>query len=291
MKLATFTENQSTRLGIVKNDRVIDLSQTVSDLPQNMREFLEAGDHAMARVREVAQSTNGHFALSEVKLEAPVINPRKILAIGLNYMDHIKETGRKPPEHQMWFNKQHNAINGPYDPIQLPSVSEKTDYEAELCMVIGKHCKHVPRERAHEVVAGYFCGNDVSVRDWQAQSPTFQIGKSFDTHATIGPWIVTSDEVGDPHDLDIKTLVNGEVRQNSNTKHLVFDCFDQIAHLTKAFPLDPGDILFTGTSSGVGFAMDPPQYLQPGDVVRIEIEKLGYIENKTFKEDAQTIIR
>lgn len=290
MKLATFTEKHSTRLGIVKNGRVIDLAQAASDLPATLREFLEAGDSAMARARQVEQSHEGHFALSHVKLEAPVMNPGKILAIGLNYKDHIAETGRKPPEHQMWFNKQHNAINGPYDPIQLPSVSDQTDYEAELCLVIGKRCKHVPKERAHEVIAGFFCGNDVSVRDWQHQSPTFQIGKSFDTHAVTGPWMVTYDEVGDPHNLDMKTFVNGEVRQDSNTKHLLFNCFDQIAHLTQAFPLDPGDILFTGTSSGVGMAMTPPCYLKAGDVVRIEIEKLGHIENKTFDEVPQTLI-
>ena len=290
MKLATFTENQTTRLGIVKKGRVIDLSQAAPDLPRTMREFLEEGDPAMAHARKVEPIHEGHFALEQVKLEAPVTNPRKILAIGLNYMDHIAETGRKPPEHQMWFNKQHNAINGPYDPIQLPRVSEETDYEAELCIVIGKHCKHVPKERAHEVIAGFCCGNDVSVRDWQRQSPTFQIGKSFDTHAVTGPWLVTPDEVGDPHNLNVKTTVNGEVRQDSNTKHLVFNCFDQIAHLTQAFPLDPGDILFTGTASGVGMAMEPPQFLKAGDVVRIEIEKLGYIENQTFDEVPQTLI-
>ena len=228
--------------------------------------------------------------LAEVELLAPILNPGKVLAIGLNYGDHIEESGMDAPKHQVWFNKQHNCINGPYAPINLPSVSTALDYEAELCVVIGKRCKHVPRERAHEVIAGFCVGNDVSVRDWQLRVPTFQIGKSFDTHGPIGPYLVTSDEVGDPHTLDIRCLVNGEERQHSNTEHLIFDCFDAIAHLTQAFTLDVGDVLFMGTPAGVGVAMKPPVFLKEGDVVRVEIEKLGYIENTVVAEQAETVI-
>ena len=172
----------------------------------------------------------------------------------------------------------------------MPVVSDNLDYEAELCLVIGKRCKHVPAERAHEVIGGYFCGNDVSVRDWQLRVPTFQIGKSFDTHGPMGPWLVTPDEVGNPHDLDILCLVNGEKRQKSNTKHLIFNCFDAIAHLSQAFTLDVGDVLFMGTPSGVGVAMKPPSFMKVGDVVRVEIEKLGYIENTVVAESGETII-
>ena len=156
--------------------------------------------------------------------------------------------------------------------------------------MIGRRCKHVPRDRAHEVIAGYFCGNDVSVRDWQMHSPTFQIGKSLDTHGPVGPWLVTPDEVEDPHALDIKCVVNGEVKQQSNTKHLIFDCFDAIEHLTQAYVLDVGDILFMGTPGGVGVAMQPPSFMKAGDVVRVEIEKLGHIENTVIPEQAETII-
>ena len=148
----------------------------------------------------------------------------------------------------------------------------------------------MPRERAHEVIAGYFCGNDVSVRDWQLRVQTLQIGKSFDTHGPIGPYLVTPDEVGDPHVLDIRCLVNGEERQHSNTRHLIFDCFDAIAHLTQAFTLDVGDVLFMGTPAGVGVAMKPPVWLEEGDVVRVEIDKLGYIENTVVAEQAETFI-
>jgi 2-keto-4-pentenoate hydratase/2-oxohepta-3-ene-1,7-dioic acid hydratase in catechol pathway len=164
------------------------------------------------------------------------------------------------------------------------------DYEAELCVVIGKRCKHVPRERATEVIAGYCCGDDVSVRDWQMRAQTMQIGKSFDTHGPIGPWLVTPDEVGDPHTLEIRALVNGEERQHSNTRHLIFDCYDAIAHLTQAFTLDVGDVLFMGTPAGVGAAMKPPQFLREGDVVRIEIDKLGFIENRVAAEQAVCVI-
>ena len=287
MKLATFStaDNPTPRLGRVDADGIVDLAAIASQ-PDSMAAYLEAG----ADVASVTSASGPVLPLNEVTLHAPVPNPGKILAIGLNYRDHVEESGMKEPEVQMWFNKQHNCINGPYDGINLPAVSGALDYEAELCLVVGKRCKHVPAERAHEVIAGYFCGNDVSVRDWQMAAQTMQIGKSFDTHGPIGPYLVTPDEVEDPHNLDIRATVNGEERQRSNTKHLIFDCFDAIAHLTKAFTLDTGDILFMGTPAGVGAAMNPRQFLKEGDVVRVEIDKLGYIENKVAAADAQTVI-
>ena len=190
----------------------------------------------------------------------------------------------------MWFNKQITATNGPYGDINKPSVSDLLDYEGELVFVVGKRAKHVPRDRAHEVIAGYCCGNDVSVRDWQRRSQTMQIGKSFDTHAPFGPWMVTPDEVGDPHDLALRTYVNGEKRQDTNTQHMVFDCFDQIAHLTQAFTLEPGDVIYTGTSSGVAAAQNPPPWLVVGDLVRVEIENIGYIENNVVMESGDSIL-
>ncbi len=290
MKLATFTHGRTARIGIVVGELIIDLSAAAPELPTDMIAFLEAGDEAMARAREAQTDSDHAFAVADVALHAPVPHPGKILAIGLNYRDHIEESGAQPPKHQVWFNKQHNAANGPYATFAKPSVSDLLDYEGELVFVIGKRAKHVPRERAHEVIAGYCAGNDVSVRDWQARSPTMQIGKSFDTHAPFGPWIVTPDEIGDPHTLDIRTFVNGDKRQDSNTRHLVFDCFDQIAHLTQSFTLDPGDVIFTGTSAGVGAAMDPPGWLKVADVVRIEIENIGHIENTVVEEDATPVI-
>ncbi len=289
MKLATYTtaSNTTPRVGVVVNDTIVDLA-SCGGFPSDMTALLASGIDTAAI--DGALDAGERVPLGEATLKAPVTNPGKILAIGLNYGDHIAETGSEAPKHQVWFNKQHNCANGPYDGINLPVVSEKLDYEAELCLVIGKRCKHVPRERAHEVIGGYFCGNDVSVRDWQIRVPTFQIGKSFDTHGPMGPWLVTPDEVGDPHDLDIRCLVNGEVRQSSNTKHLIFDCYDAIEHLTQAFTLDVGDVLFMGTPSGVGVAMKPPKWLVEGDLVRVEIDKLGYIENTVVPEPADTVI-
>lgn len=289
MKLATFStsSNPTPRLGVVVADGIVDLTD-VAGAPATMDDYLAGGDAAREAVAQAAGGTV--TPLDAVTLHAPVPNPGKVLAIGLNYGDHIEESGMEAPKTQVWFNKQHNCINDPYGDINLPAVSDKLDYEAELCLVIGKRCKHVPRERAAEVIAGYFVGNDVSVRDWQLRAQTFQIGKSFDSHGPIGPYLVTPDEVGDPHALDIACYVNGEQRQASNTKHLIFDCFDAIEHLSQAFTLDPGDVLFMGTPSGVGVAMKPPQFLKEGDLVRVEIEKLGYIENRVVPEDAQCVI-
>jgi 2-keto-4-pentenoate hydratase/2-oxohepta-3-ene-1,7-dioic acid hydratase in catechol pathway len=290
MKIATYRATSGsegeTGIGVVQDDRIVDLKSC--GLPGDMMSLLEGGIDVAAIESRLDGGTT--LALADVELLAPIPNPGKVLAIGLNYGDHIAESGMEAPKHQVWFNKQHNCINGPYAPINLPSVSPMLDYEAELCLVIGKTCKHVPKERAGEVIAGYFCGNDVSVRDWQIRAQTFQIGKSFDTHGPIGPYLVTPDEVGDPHDLDIRCLVNGEVRQNSNTKHLIFDCFDAIEHLTQAFTLDVGDVLFMGTPSGVGAAMKPASWLVEGDVVRVEIDKLGHIENTVVPEQAETRI-
>ena len=286
MKIATYQSKNKISTGVIVEDRVIDLASC--GFAADMKTLISAGIDTEAINAKLDEGES--LALADVTLLAPITNPGKVLALGLNYGDHIAESGAEPPKHQMWFNKQHNYINGPYSPINLPAVSTALDYDAELCVVIGKKCKHVPRERAHEVIAGFCVGNDVSVRDWQLRVPTFQIGKSFDTHGPLGPWLVTPDEVGDPHALDIRCWVNDEERQNSNTKHLIFDCFAAIEHLSQAFTLDVGDVLFMGTPAGVGVAMKPPSFLKEGDVVRVEIEKLGYIENTVVAEKAETII-
>jgi 2-keto-4-pentenoate hydratase/2-oxohepta-3-ene-1,7-dioic acid hydratase in catechol pathway len=187
----------------------------------------------------------------------------------------------------MIFNKQTTAVNGPRDPIHRPRVSDKLDYEGELAFVIGRRCRHVPAGRAREVIAGYTVCDDVSVRDWQVSVPTFTMGKSFDTHCPLGPWMVTGDEL-DPHNLGIRTWVNGELRQSSNTKHLIFDVFALVEHLSTAFTLEPGDVIPTGTPSGVGIAMKPPKMLVAGDVVRIAIDGIGEIEGSVIAEPSDT---
>jgi 2-keto-4-pentenoate hydratase/2-oxohepta-3-ene-1,7-dioic acid hydratase in catechol pathway len=288
MKLATFTHAGTTRIGIVVDEAVVDLAAAAPDLPRDMPAFLVAGPAALAAARAAAQRATARLALAAVRLEAPVPYPPKFLAIGLNYADHIAESGRERPQFPTFFTKQHTCVTGPFDPIHRPRVSTMLDYEGELGFVIGRRCRHVPKERAHEVIAGFLVVNDVSVRDWQRRAPTMTLGKSFDTHGPLGPWLVTPEEVGDPHTLGLRTWVNGELRQDSNTKQLLFDCFDQIATLTTVCTLEPGDVISTGTPGGVGAAMQPPRFLVPGDVVRVEIERIGHIENRVIEEPADT---
>jgi 2-keto-4-pentenoate hydratase/2-oxohepta-3-ene-1,7-dioic acid hydratase in catechol pathway len=287
MKLVTFTHAGATRLGVVAGEEVVDLAVAAPDLPREMRALLEAGRPALSAAAEAGGARGHRVALSEVRLEAPV-RPSKCLAIGFNYAEHIEETGRKRPDFPTFFNKQVSCISGPHDPIHLPRVSGALDYEGELALVIGRRCRHVPRQRAAEVIAGFSVMNDVSVRDWQVKAPTMTLGKSFDTHGPLGPWIVTPDEVGDPHSLDLETRVNGEIRQSSNTKHLIFDCYQLIEVLTTVMTLEPGDVISTGTPAGVGIARKPPRMLVEGDVVAIEIERVGRIENRVIAEPPET---
>jgi 2-keto-4-pentenoate hydratase/2-oxohepta-3-ene-1,7-dioic acid hydratase in catechol pathway len=276
MKLATFDTGEGLRTGAVVGDGIVDL--TVAGLPSRMIDLIADWPRAEAKARAAVDATGPQVKLSQVHLHAPVPDPQKILAIGLNYADHIAESGQAKPDKQIWFSKLPNAVNGPYDPIELPKASSAIDYEAELVVVIGKRCRHVSKADAASVVFGYAAGNDVSVRDWQFHTAQWIVGKSFDTHAPIGPWIVTSDEIGDPHTLGIRALVNGALRQNSNTSNLVFNVYDQIAYLSEAMTLMPGDMIFTGTPGGVGMAMKPPSFLKDGDVVRIEIDRIGALE-------------
>jgi 2-keto-4-pentenoate hydratase/2-oxohepta-3-ene-1,7-dioic acid hydratase in catechol pathway len=283
MKLVTFTEANTTRIGLAVDGGIVDLKKADPDLPRDMIGLMNQWPAVRGAV-ERAAARKADFAQSALKLEAPVQRPGKVLAIGLNYADHIAESGQPKPAEQVWFSKAVTSIHAPFEPVQLPKVSMLLDYEAELVAVIGKRCKHVPKEKAHEVIFGYCAGNDVTVRDWQFKTPQWVLGKSFDTHAPIGPWIVTPDEIGDPHTLGIRAFVNGEKRQDSNTKHLVFNIYDQIAHISKAMTLEPGDIIFTGTPGGVGAALKPPQFLKAGDITRIEIDKIGAIEATVVPE-------
>ncbi len=223
--------------------------------------------------------------LSSVKLEAPVQRPGKIFAVGLNYADHIAESKMATPERQVWFTKAQTSVNGPYDPIEIAKGTMTVDYEVELVAIVGQGGKHIAASDAPAAIFGYCVGNDVTERMWQHAVPQWSLGKSFDTHAPMGPWIVTADEIGDPHTLGLRCFVNGEKRQDSNTEHLVFNVWEQVEHLSVGMTLEPGDILFTGTPGGIGAAMDPRKFLQAGDVVRCEIERIGAIEATMVAED------
>ncbi len=285
MKLATFTHKQKTTVGTVINDAIVAVD---SNRPISMIEFLHGGDAAIQKLQDRIDSGQNGIPLSEVKLCAPILRPPKFFGVSLNYADHIEETGRERPEYPIFFNKQSTCVIGPGDAIHRPRVSEKLDYEGELGIVIGKRCRHVTQEQAINIIAGYTIVNDVSVRDWQMRSHTWTLGKSFDTHGPIGPWIVTADEIDDPHNLAIKTWVNEDLRQSSNTKHLIFNCYYLIEYLSTVMTLEPGDIISTGTSSGVGVMMKPRGYMKPGDSVRIEIEKIGMLENSVIEEPTET---
>lgn len=280
MKLIRYDRN-GARIGAVKNDHVVDLVDAGSRW-STIRQIVEAGAPALAELADLIDKAEPGPRLSELRLLAPIERPGKYMAIGMNYAKHLEEAdklGVPRSNRQVWFNKQTTCISGPFDEID-PGVTEKLDYEVELGVVIGKTTKCVSEENAKDYVFGYFVANDVSARDWQFHSSTFTMGKSFDTHGPIGPWIVTADEIPDPHALDLRCYVNGALRQSNNTSGMIANIWQQIAYLSTAFTLETGDLLATGTPEGVGVGMEPPAFLQPGDVVRCEIEGIGSIENK-----------
>lgn len=276
MKLARYDAGAGPRTGVIIDDTVIAIDGEMTDL------IARWGD--VARDIEGAVKSGERTPLSAVRLLAPVARPGKVFAIGLNYADHIAESKVETPPHQVWFTKAVTSVNGPFDPIQIAKNGPFVDYEVELVAVIGKRAKNVSKADAAKHIFGYCVGNDVTERFWQHRTPQWSLGKSFDTHAPVGPWITTADEAGDPHTLGLRCFVNGEKRQDSNTEHLVFNIWDQIEHLSQAMTLEPGDLIFTGTPGGIGAAMDPRQFLKAGDVVRCEIDRLGAIEGAMVAE-------
>ena len=278
MKLATYLANGQTRTGIVVGENIIDTGFTGA-----MIELIAQWDTLRPGL-EAKAAGGGGIPLASVKLCAPVQRPGKIFAIGLNYADHIAESNMATPERQVWFTKAQTSINGPYDPIAIAAGTATTDYEVELVAIVGRGGKHIAAADAAGAIFGYCVGNDVTERMWQHATPQWSLGKSFDSHAPIGPWIVTADELGDPHGLGVRCFVNGEKRQDSSTASLVFNLWQQIEHLSTGMTLEPGDVIFTGTPGGVGAAMDPRQFLQAGDVVRCEIDRLGHIEGQMVAE-------
>jgi 2-keto-4-pentenoate hydratase/2-oxohepta-3-ene-1,7-dioic acid hydratase in catechol pathway len=281
MKLCRFeTAGGAPGLGMVEGDEVVDLRG--ADVAQEPAGALDAVGRG--GLEELAAGAP-RVPLTEVRLLAPAV-PRKYLAIALNYADHIAEMGMEAPEVPVFFNKQVTCVVGPRAEVHMPKVSTFLDYEAELAVVIGRRCRHVPVERAHEAIAGYTCANDLSVRDWQGRARTMTIGKSFDTHGPLGPWLVTPEEVGDPQDLRVRCYVDDEPRQDASTAEMVFDCFQQVSHLSEAFTLEPGDVIATGTPAGVGLGRKPvsENILRVGQTVRVEIERIGELVNTVVEE-------
>lgn len=279
MKLVTFRDSSNEfRPGVLQGDAIIDLLATDGNLPKSVREILAAG--ALGKIAEAAGGKSPVYA-ENVYIEAPIPDPQKVICIGLNYRNHALESGMAIPEEPVVFCKYPSAIIGPEQNIVVPSISKEVDYEAELVAVIGRRAKNVSENKGVDYVAGYTAGNDVSARDWQLQKPGGQwlMGKTFDTFAPIGPALVTSDEISDPESLAIKFRLNGETLQDSFTDELIFGIGKIVSYLSQVFTLEPGDLIFTGTPPGVGFARKPPVFLKSGDVCEVEIEGLGVLRN------------
>jgi 2-keto-4-pentenoate hydratase/2-oxohepta-3-ene-1,7-dioic acid hydratase in catechol pathway len=288
MKLATFTHAGRTRIGVVDEGDIVDLAAAVPDLPQEMCAFLRAGRPALDSARNALLQRSTRLRLSDVWLEAPVQRPGKLITIGVNYREHAAEAGRETPQHPPLNFRLGTCINAPYGDMWLPSKSVQFDYELEFSAVIGRRCRGITREQASQVVVGYTIFNDGSVRDYQLQVQR-NLGKSWDTHGPLGPWIVTADEIADPHNLEFRTTVNGEVRQHDNTGNMIHDWETMIEYASTAWTLEPGDVIATGTCGGVAFGMQPPQWLKVGDVVRMEVEGIGYLENRVVPEPPGTM--
>ncbi|MFT5367298.1 MAG: 2-keto-4-pentenoate hydratase/2-oxohepta-3-ene-1,7-dioic acid hydratase in catechol pathway [Candidatus Latescibacterota bacterium] len=286
MRLVTFEHQGTRRLGVRTGDAIVDLSQADASLPTNMRDFLAAGENALNSARTAADKGEHAISASDVKICAPIHNPEKVICIGLNYADHAAESGMPIPPEPVVFSKYASCIINPGDNIVAPSVSNEVDYEVELVVIIGKAGRNIPKSDALNHVAGYTVGHDVSARDYQLQKPGGQwmLGKTFDTFAPLGPDLVTPDEVGDPGNLDIRCSLNGEIVQSSNTSQLIFNIETLISYLSHVFTLTPGDIIFTGTPSGVGMGRTPQVWLKEGDVVVCEIDGLGRLENPVVSD-------
>ena len=299
MKLITFLlkdNPKSKRIGAIKNDTVIDFSS--SDLPKDMINFIKLGSTGLDIANDVIENQKNAHSIDDVILKAPIDKPNKILAVGLNYKKHIDEAKELKDHHSNdvqlqdqfpnIFNKQNSSVNDPFGDVHRPNASDWLDYEGELGFIIGKECRHVSYENAKNCIYGYTVVNDFSIRDWQFRGPphTMTMGKSWDTHCPFGPYIVTSDEIDDPHNLTLKTFVNDEERQNTNTNLMIYDCYTLIEYLTTAFTLEPGDLIPTGTPEGS--AVTTQNWLKPGDKVKVEIEGLGYIENNIIQEPNNT---
>lgn len=286
MKLVTFQHNGKTGIGALRADNtIVDFSQTAG-LPTTMKEFLAGGATTLAAAQKAVDSASSNAILNsaDVTLNAPVPDPGKIICVGLNYADHAKEAGLPLPEFPTVFSKYSNTVNAPGAPIVLPKISAEPDYECELGVVIGQRAKNVSQADALSYVAGYLPFHDVSARDYQMRTSQWTLGKTFDTFAPMGPALVTSDEVGDPHTLDIQLSIGGEVLQTSNTSNLIFKIDYLVSYLSSIMTLEPGDVIATGTPAGIGGARNPKRFLKPGETVRIEISKLGVLENPVVAE-------
>ncbi|MDN7877286.1 fumarylacetoacetate hydrolase family protein [Burkholderia aenigmatica] len=283
MRLAMFREGGTDRIGVVEADTVIDVTAGLPALSTELADWLPGLGTSWRMLALLARESTARLPLSAVRLLPPVRRPSTFLAIGGNYASHLREIAHlnvSVGEHQIWFNKQVSCITGPFDELIVPAGMSTLDYEVELAVIIGRRCRNVSARDAVHCIAGYTVCNDASIRERHSRSPTITLAKSFDSLGPLGPWMVTADEIPDPHALQVRTWVNGELRQDGNTSEMRFNIFEQIEELSSAMTLEPGDVLATGTPAGIGAARQPPLFLSPGDVVRMQIEGIGEIENR-----------
>ncbi|HEY2840078.1 MAG TPA: fumarylacetoacetate hydrolase family protein [Pirellulales bacterium] len=280
MRFVTYHSKVGSRVAAIRDGAYVDLQAADPTLPWSLKELLAGGEESLHRARGAAE-IGELIDPATVRLLAPIPDPQKVICIGLNYADHARESGMEPPPEPVIFNKFPTTICGHEDAIVLPSASTQVDYEAELVVVIGHRGHHIAEEDALSHVAGYSVGNDVSARDWQLQKPGKQwlLGKTFDGFAPFGPALVTPDEVGDAGKLRIQFRLNGQTLQDSTTEQLIFNVPQLVAYVSRICTLLPGDVIFTGTPPGVGFARKPPIFLRPGDVAEVEIERVGLLRN------------
>jgi 2-keto-4-pentenoate hydratase/2-oxohepta-3-ene-1,7-dioic acid hydratase in catechol pathway len=282
MRLATIQTPSGPRASVLQGMNYVDLHGTDPALPEGVRALLEGGPELLQRAAATANRPDAvRHPANGARLLAPVPDPHKIICIGLNYRDHAAETGAPLPRDPVLFSKFSTALIGPDAPIVLPPFSQEVDYEAELVLVIGRGGRNIPREAGRSHLAGYMVGHDVSARDWQLKKDGKQwlAGKTFDTFAPTGPWLVTADEVHDPQALGIRLRLNGQTMQDSNTRQMIFPAEELVAYISQVVTLQPGDLIFTGTPPGVGIARKPPVWLKAGDVVEVEIDGLGVLRN------------
>ena len=285
MRLVTYLSPSGPRVGVLRppeaaRDEIVDLNRFDPNLPISLTQLLEMGDAGLQQAK-LAQQQGEPLTGEPPQLLPPVVDPQKVICVGRNYADHAAETGAKVGDEPVIFCKFPSTLRGHLQPIELPAVSTKVDYEAELVVVIGSQARNVSREAAWEHIVGYCCGHDVSARDWQTGKPGGQwlLGKSFDSFAPLGPSLVTHDEILDPGNLSIELRLNGRTMQDSNTNQLIFPIDLIVSYLSQVCTLLLGDLIFTGTPSGVGIGRQPPVFLKPGDTVEVSIEKVGLLRN------------
>jgi 2-keto-4-pentenoate hydratase/2-oxohepta-3-ene-1,7-dioic acid hydratase in catechol pathway len=287
MKLATFkTVGKDARVGLIVFDGIVDLSLHLRKPPADMIGLIANWPACQAQLEFIVTNQRADLPFDAAILLAPIPRPGKILSIGMRHAADGRESGGGTLEAQLWLARTPAGINSPYGPIQLPDEGKTIDYKGELAFVIGKRCRNVSREHAAQVIFGYCAAIDFSVHDWQLREPQTVYREYPDTRAPFGPWIVTGEELENPHDLGIQCFVNGEKRQDSNTRNLLFDCYDQVRHLSQAMTLEPGDVIMTEPRGYAAARCAPPLWLKPGDVVEVEIERIGAIHNTVVIDDS-----